>query len=53
MISITSGSVANGGVHVAGDVTLNNASLYGSVVGGGSINGSGGSVYGNASIYRT
>jgi len=53
MISITSGSVANGGVHVAGDVTLNNASLYDSVVGGGSINGSGGSVYGNASIYGT
>lgn len=53
MIRINSGSVANGGVHVAGDVTLNSASIYGPVFSGGSINGSGGSVNGNASIYGT
>lgn len=45
-----SGSVNNGGVNVAGTVTMNNASITGPVTGGGNLGGSGGSVNGNVSI---
>jgi len=44
------GSVNNGGVNVAGNVTMNNASISGAVVGGGNLGGAGGSVNGNVSI---
>lgn len=45
-----SGSVNNGGVNVAGTVTMNNASIYGGVNGGGNLGGAGGTVYGNVDI---
>lgn len=45
-----SGSVNNGGVNVAGTVTMNNASITGPVTGGGNLGGTGGSVNGNVSI---
>ncbi|MBX3387902.1 MAG: choice-of-anchor A family protein [Phycisphaeraceae bacterium] len=48
-----SGSVNNGGVNVAGNVTMNNASISGPVYGGGNLGGAGGSVNGNVSIAGT
>ena len=45
-----SGSVNNGGVNVAGTVTMNGASIYGGVTGGGNLGGSGGTVYGDVDI---
>lgn len=45
-----SGSVNNGGINVAGNVTMNNASISGAVNSGGNLGGSGGTINGNVSI---
>jgi len=44
------GSVNNGGISVAGNVTMNGAQITGPVTGGGNLGGSGGSINGNVSI---
>lgn len=53
MVRISSGSINNSGVSAAGNVTLNSASIYGPVASGASITGSGGTIYGSASIAGT